>query len=137
MRFNPGVEFFDIKNDVIPFGLIPLVNRCESVFKDTVYDITSLCIIPPFQLVLIPLYFSGLGNLGRVKPDTSHGPGFPISFDLFIPKENRAAATSGHAFGCFPVGVYHAILEVNPPVKMFIIRAPSGADKIYSKGVAK
>ncbi len=34
-------------------------------------------------------------------------------------------------FCCFPTGVYHAILEVHPPVETLMIRAPSVEDKVY------
>jgi mannose-6-phosphate isomerase-like protein (cupin superfamily) len=31
----------------------------------------------------------------------------------------------------FPRGLYHSIVEVNPPVECFVIRAPSVKDKVY------
>lgn len=34
-------------------------------------------------------------------------------------------------FCCFPAGVYHAVVEVYPPVESLMIRAPSGEDKVY------
>ena len=37
---------------------------------------------------------------------------------------------------CFPVGVWHAVIEVHPPVESLMIRAPSVADKVYEAGVA-
>lgn len=55
---------------------------------------------------------------------------------IVVEVEGERFTVGSQEFCCFPAGVYHAIHEVNPPVKMFIIRAPSGADKIYSKGVA-
>ena len=33
---------------------------------------------------------------------------------------------------CFPPGLLHAIVEVNPPVETLMIRAPSVDDKVYS-----
>ena len=38
------------------------------------------------------------------------------------------------AFCCFPAGLYHAIVEVHPPVETLMIRAPSIDDKIYESG---
>jgi mannose-6-phosphate isomerase-like protein (cupin superfamily) len=35
------------------------------------------------------------------------------------------------SFCCFPRGVFHAIVEVKPPVETLMIRAPSVADKVY------
>ncbi len=55
---------------------------------------------------------------------------------IVVEVEGERFTVGSQEFCCFPAGVYHAILEVNPPVKMLIIRAPSGADKIYSEGVA-
>ncbi len=34
-------------------------------------------------------------------------------------------------FCCFPVGVYHAVVEVETPVETLMIRAPSLEDKVY------
>ncbi len=34
-------------------------------------------------------------------------------------------------FCYFPIGVYHRIIKVFPPVESFMIRAPSVKDKIY------
>ena len=34
-------------------------------------------------------------------------------------------------FCCFPVGLYHAVTAVKPPVKALMIRAPSVQDKVY------
>lgn len=31
----------------------------------------------------------------------------------------------------FPRGVYHALVDVRPPIEVLIIRAPSGEDKVY------
>jgi mannose-6-phosphate isomerase-like protein (cupin superfamily) len=35
-------------------------------------------------------------------------------------------------FCCFPRGVLHAVVAVQPPVETFMIRAPSVADKRYA-----
>ena len=34
-------------------------------------------------------------------------------------------------FCCFPVGIYHSVVEVFPPVESLMIRAPSIEDKVY------
>jgi GNAT superfamily N-acetyltransferase len=34
-------------------------------------------------------------------------------------------------FCCFPVGLYHAVVDVYPPVETLMIRAPSVEDKVY------
>jgi len=34
-------------------------------------------------------------------------------------------------FCCFPAGVLHAVVAVNPPIKSLVIRAPSVDDKVY------
>ncbi|MBO0778219.1 MAG: cupin domain-containing protein [Ktedonobacteraceae bacterium] len=34
-------------------------------------------------------------------------------------------------FCCFPCGVYHSVIEVDPPVESLMIRAPSINDKVY------
>ncbi len=34
-------------------------------------------------------------------------------------------------FCCFPSGVYHAIIETQPPIECVIVRAPIARDKVY------
>jgi mannose-6-phosphate isomerase-like protein (cupin superfamily) len=34
-------------------------------------------------------------------------------------------------FCCFPIGVFHAVVEVETPAETLIIRAPSVNDKVY------
>jgi mannose-6-phosphate isomerase-like protein (cupin superfamily) len=34
-------------------------------------------------------------------------------------------------FCCFPTGIYHAIVEVHPPIETLMIRAPSVDDKTF------
>jgi mannose-6-phosphate isomerase-like protein (cupin superfamily) len=36
-------------------------------------------------------------------------------------------------FCCFPAGVYHAIVDICPPVEMFAIKSPSVKDKVYQE----
>ena len=34
-------------------------------------------------------------------------------------------------FCCFPAGIYHSILEIQPPIETLMIRSPSIEDKVY------
>lgn len=34
-------------------------------------------------------------------------------------------------FCCFPAGIYHAVVNVFPPLETLMIRAPSAEDKVY------
>jgi len=36
-------------------------------------------------------------------------------------------------FCCFPHGLFHAVIEVHPPVETLMIRAPSINDKVYQQ----
>lgn len=38
---------------------------------------------------------------------------------------------SAGEFCCFPVGIYHAVVEVETPAETFMIRVPSVSDKVY------
>jgi len=50
---------------------------------------------------------------------------------LIINVEDEIIEVNACEYCCFPKGVYHAVLEVQPPVETFMIRAPSIDDKIY------
>lgn len=50
---------------------------------------------------------------------------------LVVEVEGEVITVGPREFCCFPRGVYHAILEVHPPVETLMIRAPSVADKQY------
>lgn len=45
--------------------------------------------------------------------------------------EGQTFTVGPREFCCFPAGVFHAVLEVHPPVETLMIRAPTNADKIY------
>lgn len=52
---------------------------------------------------------------------------------LIVEVEGERFTIGPREFCCFPRGVYHSVIEVHPPVESFMIRAPSGNDKIYQR----
>jgi quercetin dioxygenase-like cupin family protein len=46
-------------------------------------------------------------------------------------ENNRRVRIAAGEFCCFPVGVYHAVVDVETPAETLMIRAPSVNDKIY------
>ncbi|MGZ3585303.1 MAG: cupin domain-containing protein, partial [Ktedonobacterales bacterium] len=50
---------------------------------------------------------------------------------LLVEVEGERALIGPREFCCFPRGVYHAVVQVFPPVESLMIRAPSVEDKIY------
>ncbi len=50
---------------------------------------------------------------------------------LEVEVEGVRHTVSEREFCCFPAGVYHAVIKVQPPVETLMIRAPSVQDKIY------
>lgn len=54
-----------------------------------------------------------------------------LSGTLVVEVEGERHTIGPREFCCFPRGVYHAVVEVHPPVETFMIRAPSVADKVY------
>lgn len=52
---------------------------------------------------------------------------------LVVEVEGRRFTVGPREFCCFPRGVYHAIIAVEPPVETLMIRAPSIDDKVYQK----
>ena len=50
---------------------------------------------------------------------------------LVVEVDGRCFTISPREFCCFPAGLYHAIVEVHPPVETLMIRAPSVDDKVY------
>ncbi|BBP02521.1 hypothetical protein SFSGTM_32290 (plasmid) [Sulfuriferula nivalis] len=45
--------------------------------------------------------------------------------------EGKRSIINEREFCCFPVGVYHAVTKVFPPVETLMLRAPSVEDKVY------
>jgi mannose-6-phosphate isomerase-like protein (cupin superfamily) len=54
---------------------------------------------------------------------------------LVVEVEGERFTLGPREFCCFPAGVYHAILEVRPPVETLMIRAPSIEDNVYQARV--
>ena len=50
---------------------------------------------------------------------------------LVVEVEGQRHTIGPREFCCFPTGVYHAVVEVHPPVETLMIRAPSVNDKVY------
>lgn len=50
---------------------------------------------------------------------------------LVVEAEGERHTIGPREFCCFPSGLYHAIVEIHPPVETLMIRAPSINDKIY------
>lgn len=50
---------------------------------------------------------------------------------LVVEVEGERFTIQAREFCCFPRGVYHAVVEVHPPVETLMIRAPSVDDKHY------
>ena len=53
---------------------------------------------------------------------------------LIVEVEGERLTVGPRAFCCFPRGVFHAIVAVEPPIESLMIRAPSVADKVYRDG---
>lgn len=52
---------------------------------------------------------------------------------LVIEVDGEKYTIGPREFCCFPVGVYHSIVEIQPPVETLMIRAPSINDKEYKE----
>ena len=50
---------------------------------------------------------------------------------LVVDANGDRFAVGPREFCCFPAGLYHAIVEVRPPVETLMIRVPSVEDKVY------
>jgi mannose-6-phosphate isomerase-like protein (cupin superfamily) len=50
---------------------------------------------------------------------------------LIVDVEGAHHTIGPREFCCFPRGVFHAVVEVMPPVQTLMIRAPSVDDKVY------
>ena len=50
---------------------------------------------------------------------------------LLVEVEGERVLIGPREFCCFPSGVYHAVVQVFPPVETLMIRAPSVEDKVY------
>lgn len=50
---------------------------------------------------------------------------------LVVEVEGERHTIGPREFCCFPRGVFHAIVDVHPPIESLMIRAPSVEDKVY------
>lgn len=50
---------------------------------------------------------------------------------LVVEVDGNRFTVGPREFCCFPRGMYHAVVEVHPPVETLMIRAPSISDKVY------
>lgn len=50
---------------------------------------------------------------------------------LIVDVEGERFSVGPREFCCFPAGVYHAVIEVQPPVETLMIRVPLADDKVY------
>jgi mannose-6-phosphate isomerase-like protein (cupin superfamily) len=50
---------------------------------------------------------------------------------LLVEVESEPIIVGEREFICFPTGVFHAIIEVYPPIETLMVRAPSAEDKVY------
>ena len=50
---------------------------------------------------------------------------------LVVDVEGERFSLGPREFCCFPRGVYHATIEVHPPIESLMIRVPSKDDKVY------
>jgi mannose-6-phosphate isomerase-like protein (cupin superfamily) len=57
--------------------------------------------------------------------------------ELIVEVEGERFTIGPREFCCFPRGVYHSIIDVEPPYETFMIRAPSVEDKVYQKDEGK
>ena len=54
-----------------------------------------------------------------------------LSGEIIVDVEGERFTVKAGEFCCFPVGVWHSVVEVHPPVESLMIRAPSIDDKVY------
>ena len=50
---------------------------------------------------------------------------------LVVEVEGEQFIVGEREFCCFPIGIYHSVVEVHPPIETLMIRAPSVNDKVY------
>jgi mannose-6-phosphate isomerase-like protein (cupin superfamily) len=50
---------------------------------------------------------------------------------ILVEVEGERFTVGPGEFCCFAQGVYHSVIEVDPPVESLMVRAPSVDDKIY------
>jgi mannose-6-phosphate isomerase-like protein (cupin superfamily) len=50
---------------------------------------------------------------------------------LVVELDNKHVRIEAGEFCCFPIGCYHAVVQVETPAETLMIRAPSVSDKMY------
>jgi mannose-6-phosphate isomerase-like protein (cupin superfamily) len=54
-----------------------------------------------------------------------------LAGSIVVDVEGERVTIGPREFCCFEAGLYHAVVEVHPPVETLMIRAPSIDDKVY------
>jgi mannose-6-phosphate isomerase-like protein (cupin superfamily) len=54
-----------------------------------------------------------------------------LSGTIVVEVEGERVNIGPREYCCFPSGMYHAVVDVFPPVETLMIRAPSVEDKVY------
>ena len=76
----------------------------------------------------------------RDEPWSDPGPHFHTDSDemfvvlegvLVVEVDGEATRVGPNEFCCFPAGLVHQILAIEPPIRTLMIRAPSVDDKVY------
>ncbi|HEU0026878.1 MAG TPA: cupin domain-containing protein [Ktedonobacterales bacterium] len=52
---------------------------------------------------------------------------------LIVEVEGERHTVGPREFCCFPAGVYHRIVEVQPPLESLMLRSPLVTDKVYQR----
>ena len=53
---------------------------------------------------------------------------------IVVQVQDEVYTINAGEYCCFPIGMWHAVIETHPPVESLMIRAPSVADKVYEEG---
>ena len=52
---------------------------------------------------------------------------------LIVEVDGERFEVGEREFCCFPAGMYHAIVDIRPPIEMLAIKSPSVKDKVYQE----
>lgn len=58
-----------------------------------------------------------------------------LNGSIVVEVEGHVFTVGPREYCCFPRGVYHALIDSQPPVEALIIRAPSVDDKVYQDDI--
>ncbi len=53
--------------------------------------------------------------------------------EIVLNVEDQYVVLKAGEYCCFPAGMRHSIIETRPPIKSFMLRAPSVQDKVYDQ----